>query len=86
MVSGRALKNKGKVSFSRYFQTFDEGDRVALVKERGTTAHFSPRVQGKTGVILSRRGTFYLIEFKDLGKTKHLIVHPINLRRVGARV
>ena len=82
MASGRAIRNKGKVSLSRYFQTFSEGDRVALVKERGTVASFSHRMQGRTGVIVSKRGTSYVIEVKDLGKTKQIITHPIHLKKV----
>lgn len=82
MSSSRPVRNKGKLALSRYFQTFNEGDRVALVKERGTIAHFSHRMQGRTGVIISKRGTSYVIEVKDLGKTKKIITHPIHLKKV----
>lgn len=82
MSSSRAVRNKGKISLSRYFQPFAEGDHVAIVKERGTIAHFSHRMQGRTGVIVSKRGSSYVVSVNDLGKAKQLIVHPINLKKV----
>ncbi len=82
MSSSRPIRNKGKLSFSRYFQKFETGERVALVKEQGTMAHFSHRMQGRTGVVIAKRGSAYVIEVKDLGKIKQIITHPINLKRV----
>ncbi len=82
MSSSRALRNKGKIALSRYFQTFSNGDRVALVKERGTVAYFPFRMQGRTGVIVGKRGESYLVDVKDLNMPKQIIVHPINLKKV----
>lgn len=84
MPSQRALRNKGKISLSRYFQKFETGDHVALVKERGTVAYFPFRMQGRTGVVIGKRGFSYVVAVKDLNLPKQIIVHPSNLKRVTA--
>lgn len=82
MASHRALRNKGKVSFSKHFQKFENGDSVALVKESGTVAHFSYRMQGRTGRIIGKRGLAYIVEVKELNLLKQIIVSPIHLKRI----
>ncbi|MEM0269186.1 MAG: 50S ribosomal protein L21e, partial [Candidatus Korarchaeum sp.] len=39
------------------------------------------RYQGKVGVVTGRRGDAYLVDIKLGGKTKHLIVLPVHLKK-----
>ena len=73
---------RGKISLTRYFQTFKSGDRVYLGVEpavqKGT---YHPKFMGKSGVVKGKRGRCYEIMINDLGKEKKLIIHPVHLKR-----
>lgn len=76
-------RTKGKVSLTRYFQPFNEGDKVLLLAnptiQKGM---YFPRFHGKNGTVLGKRGTCYNIQIKDGNKQKSLIIHPVHLRKV----
>ena len=73
-------KNKGKISITRYFQSFGIGDRVYLTVEPAIQkGMYFPRFIGKSGIIKSKRGKCYEVAIDDSGKEKKLIVHPIHL-------
>lgn len=76
------IRTKGKISLSRYFQTFDVGQRANLVVEPSVhEGLYTPRFHGKTGLIKGMQGKCYLVEIKDGGVTKTLIVHPAHLQK-----
>ena len=50
MVKKKKVKTKGKLQFSRYFQEFEEGEKVAVIKELSVDSNFPLRLQGRTGV------------------------------------
>lgn len=71
---------KGKISLTKYFQSFNQGDRVHLTVEPGVQkGMYHPRFMGKAGIVKSRRGRCYEIRINDLGKEKILVVHPVHL-------
>ena len=75
-------RNKGKISITRYFQSFNAGDRVYLgVEPAVQKGMYFPRFMGKAGIIKSKRGRCYEVTINDLGKEKTLIVHPVHLKR-----
>ena len=77
-------KNKGKLSLSRYFQFFDNGERVYLdVEPSVQKGMYHPRFMGKSGVIKNKRGRCYEVLINDLGKEKTLIVHPVHLKKAN---
>ena len=74
---------KGKVSLTHYFQSFDKGDHVALSLEAGVQkAMYHPMFYGKIGVVLAKRGRCYEVQIWDKSKQKTLLAHPVHLRRV----
>jgi len=76
------IREKGKISLTRYFQSFNEGDAVKLVAEPSIhKGMFHPRFYGKNGVIQGRKGKCYEVLIADGGKQKTLIIHPIHLQR-----
>ena len=76
-------KQKGKISLSRYLQTFKQGDKVRLTVEPAVQkGMYHPRFYGKTGIIQTKKGKCYDVLITDGGKQKTLIVHPIHLKRV----
>lgn len=75
-------RSKGKISITRYFQSFNIGDRVYLSVEPAVQkGMYYPRFMGKAGVVKGKRGKCYEIAINDLGKGKTLIIHPVHLRK-----
>ena len=75
-------RSKGKVNITRYFQTFNAGDKVYLgVEPAVQKGMYHPRFMGKAGIIKGKRGKCYEVAINDLGKEKTLIIHPIHMRK-----
>ncbi len=82
MVKAKKAREKGKISFTRFFRKFNEGDSVAVVKELSIPSNFPERLQGRTGVIESKRGKSYFVKIKDQNKEKRFLIEPIHLREI----
>lgn len=79
----KGVRSRGKISISRYLQSFNAGDRVYLKLEPAVhKGIFFPRFHGKSGVIKGKIGRCYEVLIKDINKEKTLIVHPIHMRKV----
>ena len=76
-------RTRGKISFSRYFQGFKDGDKVSVVKELSVPSNLPDRYQGRTGVIDGKRGRSYIVLIKDNDKPKKFIIQPIHLRKIN---
>ncbi len=75
-------RRKGKISLTRYFQSFNSGDRIYLSAEPAVQkGMYYPRFMGKSGVVKGKRGRCYEVTINDLGKKKVLVVHPVHLKR-----
>ena len=76
-------RRRGKISLSKYFQSFNAGDKVSLGAEPAVQKGFyHPRFMGKSGIIIGKRGNCYEVSIKDGGKEKMVIVHPVHLNTV----
>lgn len=73
------MREHGKVKLSRYFQSFKEGDRVAVVRELSVQPKFPKQLQGRSGIIESKRGNSYIIKINDMNCSKKYIIHPVHL-------
>jgi large subunit ribosomal protein L21e len=82
MANQKNIKSRGKINFSKYFQEFKEGDKVAIVKDLSICSCFPDRIQGKSGVILERRGKAYIVRLMDGNKAKFHIVEPLHLKKL----
>jgi ribosomal protein L21E len=45
---------------------------------------FPERLQGRTGVIESKRGKVYIIKINDQNKEKRFLIEPIHLKKMKA--
>lgn len=73
---------KGKISITKYFQSFNVGDRIYLSAEPAVQkGMYHPRFMGKAGTIKGKRGRCYEVTIKDFNKEKTLIVHPVHLKK-----
>jgi large subunit ribosomal protein L21e len=76
-------RRQGKISFTRYFQTFNEGDIVVLNAEPAVQkGMYFLRFHGKSGVITGQKGKCYIVKINDRKKEKSLIVHPVHLKKL----
>ena len=85
MLKHKSPREKGKFSFTRYFQVFKPGDSVAVARELSLKFGYSKRVQGRTGKVIEKRGTAYYIEINDLNKPKKYLIKPIHLKRIESK-
>ena len=75
-------RSKGKISFTRYLQSFNAGDKVYLgVESAVQKGMYYPRFMGKAGIVKGKRGKCYEVVIDDFGKEKTLIIHPVHLRK-----
>lgn len=75
--------NKGKISITRYFQTFEKDVKVQLVLEpAANVGKYHPRFYGRVGKIIGKTGNCYKVEIKDINKSKIIIAHPIHLKKI----
>ncbi len=77
-------RQKGKISVSRFMQSFKEGQKVHLSVEPALhKGMYNLRFMGKTGTIKGARGKCYEIAINDKGKEKLLVVHPVHLKTMN---
>lgn len=77
------IRERGKLSLSKYFQTFNDGEKVCLSVEPSVQKGiYFPRFMGKAGTIKRKNGTCYEVDIKDHNKQKTIIVHPVHLKRL----
>jgi large subunit ribosomal protein L21e len=77
------VRKKGKISLTKYFQTFEIGDGVVLKAEPAIRGGlYNRRLHGRTGIISGQRGRCYFVDVNDKGKDKKVIVHPVHLKRL----
>jgi large subunit ribosomal protein L21e len=79
----KPFRQKGKLSLTKYFASFKEGEKVQLKAEPAVQKGiYFRRFHGKVGKILGKRGNCYQIKIKDNTKEKTVIVHPVHLKKV----
>lgn len=77
------VKTRGKISLTRFFNKFVEGERVCFNAEPGYQGGmYDPRFHGKIGIVKSKKGRCYEVAFKDFKKPKTAVVHPVHLKKI----
>ena len=82
MAGKKNSREKGKIKFSEYFKELKTGERVAVVREQSVVGSFPQRIQGRTGIIESKRGRDYIVKLKEFNKEKIFIIPAIHLKRI----
>jgi len=83
MLKRKRIREKGKISFARYFQKFNSGDSVAVVRELSIQGPgFPKRIQGRTGKVIEKKGSSYVVEIKDYDMKKRYSIKPIHLKKI----
>ena len=76
----KKIRDKGKLKLSSYFKVIEEGERVAIVDERGVRLSFPQRLRGMSGKVMKSRGKFKEVLIKDGNKAKTFVIHPVHLK------
>ena len=77
------FRDHGKISMTRYFQAFKEGDSVLLSVEPAVhSGLYHARFVGKRGIIKQKTGKVYEVLVQDQNKTKTLLIHPVHLKKM----
>ncbi|MEK6860258.1 MAG: 50S ribosomal protein L21e [Nanoarchaeota archaeon] len=82
MIKRKQLRTHGKIKLSHYFQEFEKGDKVTVIRELAVQPKFPKQIQGRTGNVISKKGNSYVVMIKDLNKEKQYIIHPVHLRKL----
>tara|TARA_B100001971_G_C18021588_1_gene447715 strand:+ start:474 stop:740 length:267 start_codon:yes stop_codon:yes gene_type:complete len=85
MIKRKRQREHGKIKLSRYFQDFEKGDRVGVIRELAVQPRFPSKLQGRSGVVDSKRGKSYMVKIKDLKKEKTYIIHPVHLKKLQTK-
>lgn len=77
------VRMRGKISVSRYFKKYNDGEQVLLKAEPAVQSGMYPtKYHGKVGRICGKKGECYEVKIYDFKKAKTFIIHPIHLRAV----
>ena len=82
MIKRKTVKEKGKLSLSKYFQKFEEGDTVAVVRDQALNPGFPERIQGRTGTVIGTRGCGYIIKLNEGNAVKVHIIRASHLKKL----
>ena len=76
------IRNKGKISITKYLQNFKTGEMATLLAEPAVQKGlYHTRFHSKIGIVQNQRGKCVEVEIKDGNKPKMLIVHPVHLKK-----
>jgi len=76
----RTVREKGLSPISRAIREFHEGDIVNIDLDSSIQNGMPhPKFQGRTGKVMSHRGRAYIVEIRDGGLMKEIIVLPEHL-------
>ena len=76
----KTVREKGLSQITRAIQEFTEGDIVNIDLDPGIQNGMPhPKFQGRTGKVLSQRGRAYIVEVRDGGLMKEVIILPEHL-------
>ncbi len=82
MVNRKSIRTRGKLQLSKYFQNLKKGDSVSVVVERSERINFPKRLQGRTGVVIGKKGRANIVKIKDQTKEKEFIINSIHLKKI----
>ena len=76
----KTVREKGISPISRAIQEFHEGDIVNIDLDPSIQNGMPhPKFQGRTGKVMSQRGRAYIVEVRDGGLMKEVIILPEHL-------
>jgi len=79
----KKLREKGKVSITKFLQKFKEGDSVLIKPDSAVQKGLpSRRFFSKSGKVAGICGKSYVVEVRDGGKIKSITIPPVHLKKL----
>jgi large subunit ribosomal protein L21e len=76
----KRVREKG-INLRKFLQDFEVGQRVIIDIEPASQKGMPhPRYQGRSGIVVGRKGRAFLVQIRDGSKVKTLITRPEHLR------
>ena len=83
-VMQKRARERGLSTITRAFQKFDVGEKASVSLDPSIhKGQPHVRFHGRTGVVVGTQGEAYMLEVRDGGKMKHIIVRPEHLRKAA---
>lgn len=82
MKGRKSVRTRGKIQLSKYFQEFANSDKVGITIERAVDFKFPERIQGSSGIVSGKRGSYYIINIKTQEKNKKFLIAPVHLKKL----
>lgn len=83
-VMQKRARERGLSTLTRAFQKFDVGEKASVSLDPSIhKGQPHVRFHGRTGVVVGAQGNAYMLEVRDGGKTKRIIVRPEHLRKAA---
>lgn len=83
-VMQKRARDRGLSPLTRAFQKFDVGEKASVSLDPSIhKGQPHVRFHGRTGVVVGSQGNAYMLEVRDGGKTKRIIVRPEHLRKAA---
>ncbi len=80
----KSPREKGMPPVTRIIREFEIGEAVAIKIDPSVHSGMpDPKFHGRTGKVIGRQGSSYLVKVRDGGVYKTLIVAPIHLVKVS---
>lgn len=67
-----------------YIKSFSVGDRVTIVPKGNSKNIPHPRYRGKTGTVVEKRGSAYVVQLRIMNAYRKLVVPSMHLERSGS--
>ena len=79
----KSPRQRGMPPVTKFLQSFDVGETVAIKIDPSVHEGMpDPKFHGRTGKVIGQQGKAYLVQVRDGGMMKTLIVAPVHLKRV----
>ncbi|UCE91031.1 MAG: 50S ribosomal protein L21e [Methanobacteriota archaeon] len=83
-VMQKRARERGLSTITRAFQKFDVGETASVSLDPSIhKGQPHMRFHGRTGVVVGTQGEAYMLELRDGGKSKRIIVRPEHLRKAA---
>lgn len=76
------FKIKKKLTMTDYLREFQDGQKVHLILKSSSKSIPHPRFHGKTGEVVGKRGSAYLVKVRDGKSFKTIVSTPEHMKLV----
>lgn len=79
--SRKKLSGGEEITITKLLRKFDIGDSVYIKLAPSVHNFPHPKFHGKTGKVIGKRGSSYIVEVKDMSAIKKIIVDPVHMKK-----